>query len=140
MVRSRWLKTMALTSGAFALASAAPSQAPGQGVLCLGTFIYFVEKTGAECRAGQDAEFQARIAALARRFDAYIIRNGGGDPTALARFKAGQNLNSSDREYICGGDVAASYDHSKAAKPAALAQAVEDLLARAGPPTFGGCV
>jgi hypothetical protein len=58
-------------------------------VLCLGTFIYFVEGNGTQCRAGKDAEFQARIAAYARRFDDYIIRNSGGDPSALMRFKEG---------------------------------------------------
>ena len=105
-----------------------------------GTFIYFVEKTGAQCRAGQDTEFQGRIAAYARRFDDYIIRNTGGDPTALARFKDSQNLNSKDQNYICGGDAASSYDHFKAAKPEALAKAVDELLARDGPPSFGDCV
>jgi hypothetical protein len=124
----------------FALVSAAPPPEPGEGVLCFGTFIYFVEKTGAQCRAGQDAEFQARIAAYARRFDDYIIRNTGGDPATLARFKDGQNLNSDDRNYVCGGDVASSYDHFKAAKPEELAKAVDELLARDGPPSFGDCV
>lgn len=140
MVRSLWLKAMILGSTGFALGSAAPQQEPGQGVLCLGTFIYFVEKAGAQCRAGQDAEFQARIAAYARRFDDYIIRNTGGDPATLARFKDGQNLNSEDHNYICGGDVARGYDHFKAAKPEELAKAVDELLARDGLPSFGDCV
>jgi hypothetical protein len=140
MVRSRRLRAMILGSCGFALASAAPQQEPGEGVLCLGTFIYFAEKTGAQCRAGQDAEFQARIAAYARRFDDYIIRNTGGDPTALARFKDGQNLNSKDDDYICGGDVADGYDHFKATKPEDLAKAVDEVLARDGSPSFGDCV
>ena len=104
MVWSRWPKAMLLGCSGFALISAAP-QPPGQGVLCLGTFIYFVEKTGARCRAGQDAEFQARIAAYARRFDEYITRNMGGDPKALARFKDGQGLNSEDQNFISSGTL-----------------------------------
>ena len=140
MVRSRWSRAMLLGLSGFALVSAAPQQEPGQGVLCLGTFIYFIEKTGAQCRTGQDAEFQARIAAYARRFDDYIVRNTGADPKALARFKDRQNLNSEDQNYICGGDVASSYDHFKAEKPEDLAKAVDELLARDGPPSFGDCV
>ena len=140
MVRSRGCRAIGLGLSGFALASAAPQQEPGQGVLCLGTFIYFVEKTGAQCRPGQDAEFQARIAAYAGRFDEYIIRNTGGGPEALARFKSEQNLSSNDHNYICGGDVAASYDHFKAAKPEDLAKSVDELLARDGPPSFGDCV
>ena len=140
MVRSRWLKAVLLMFSGLALVSAAPQQEPGEGVLCLGTFIYFVEKTGAQCRAGQDAEFQARVAGYARRFDDYIVRNTGGDPKALASFKDGQNLNSKDQNYICGGDVASSFDHFKAANPDELAKAVDELLARDGPPSFGDCV
>ena len=110
------------------------------GVLCLGTFIYFAQKTGAQCRVGQDAEFQARIATYASRFDDYIVRNTGGDPAVLARFKDGQNLNSADRQYICSGDVAAGYNHMKATKSEELTNAVDELLARDGSPTFGDCV
>lgn len=138
---SRRSKSLLLAWSGFALASAAPPpERPGAGVLCLGTFIYFVEKTGAQCRAGQDPEFQARIATYARRFDDYIVRNTGGDPATLAQFKEGQNLNSADRNYICGGDVAASYDHFKVMKSDDLAKAVDQLLARDGPPSFGDCV
>ena len=137
---SRLLKATLLAFSGLALVSAAPPKEPGEGVLCLGTFIYFVEKTGAQCRAGQDAEFQARIASYSRRFDDYIVRNTGGDPKALARFKDGQNLNSKDQNYICSGDVASSYDHLKAAKPDDLAKGVDELLARDGPPSFGDCV
>ena len=137
---SRWSKAILLACGAFPLVSAAPQQKPGEGVLCLGTFIYFVERTGAQCRAGQDAEFQAQIAAYARRFDDYIIRNTGGDRTALASFKAEQNLDSNDQKYICSGDVATSYDSFKAGKREELAKGVDELLARDGPPTFGDCV
>ncbi len=117
-----------------------PKEPPGQGVLCLGTFVYFVEKTGAQCRSGQDPEFQARIASYARKFDDYIIRNTGGDPAVLAQFKEGQGLNSIDQTYICGGDVAASYDHFKAMNAEELDEAVEQLLASDGTPTFGDCV
>ena len=140
MVSSRHLKALILGSCSFALASAAPQQKPGEGVLCLGTFIYFAEKTGAQCRVGQDPEFQARIAGYARRFDDYIIRNTGGDPSTLVRFKAGQNLDSKDDKYICGGDVADIYDHMKAQKPVDLDKAVDEVLARDGSPSFGDCV
>jgi hypothetical protein len=122
------------------ISAASPPAPPGEGVLCLGTFVYFVEKTGTECRAGKDPEFQARIAGYARKFDAYIIRNTGGDPAVLESFKHGQNLDSTDKDYICGGDVAASYDHFKAANAKELDEAVDDLLARDGPPSFGDCV
>jgi hypothetical protein len=132
----------ALVAAASALLISAtpPSQEPGTGVLCLGTFIYFAEKTGQECRVGQDPEFQARIASYARRFDDYIIRNSGGDPAVLAKFKGSQNLTSADHSYICEGDVGSSYDHMKAMKAEVLDKAVDDLLARDGPPSFGDCV
>jgi hypothetical protein len=137
--RTRWRALLALGSLA-AVPAASPPEPPGEGVLCLGTFIYFVEKTGTECRTGNDPEFQTRITGYARKFDAYIIRNTGGDPAVLESFKRGQNLDSTDTDYICSGDVAASYDHFKAADPKELDQAINELLARDGPPSFGDCV
>ena len=113
---------------------------PGEGVLCLGTFIYFVEKTGAVCRPGQDPDFQSRIAGFARRFDEYIIRNSGGDAKVLAEFKQSQGLDSMDEAYICEGDVTFSYDHFKTSDQTKLAETIDDLLAIDGPPTFGDCV
>ena len=129
-----------IASGAALISASPPEEAPGRGVLCLGTFIYFVEKTGSQCHAGEDADFQARIASYARRFDEYIIRNTGGDPSVLAKFKNRQNLTSQDSTYICEGDVAQSYDHFKASPAEELDAAVEKLLEKDGPPSFGDCV
>ena len=140
-LRTAWARPAFTALSGLVLASAVHAEEPpGAGVLCLGTFIYFVEKTGSQCRPGQDPEFQARIATLARRFDDYIVRNMGGDPALLARFKEGQNLNSNDRAYICDGDVAQSYDHFESEAPGELERAVDRLLARDGPPSFGDCV
>ena len=122
------------------ISAAPPPEVPGDGVLCLGTFVYFVEKTGKQCRAGQDPEFQARIASYARRFDDYIIRNTGGDPAFLAKFKKSQNLDSEDKSYICEGDVAKSYDNFKAQDAYKLNEAVDKLLEHDGLPSFGDCV
>lgn len=140
--RTRTLsKSLLLGCTGFALVSAMPMQdPPGQGVLCLGTFIYFVENSGTQCRAGEDAEFQARIAKHARRFDDYITRNSGGDAGVLKRFKDGQGLNGRDRKYVCDGDVAEIYDNFKDQKPQELDKAVDELLARDGRPSFGDCV
>ncbi|NVD44832.1 hypothetical protein [Qipengyuania atrilutea] len=130
-----------LTLSSIKLISAAPTnEVPGRGVLCLGTFIYFVEKTEQQCRAGEDPEFQARIASYSKRFDDYIVRNTGGDPAVLEKFKEGQNLNSEDRRYICEGDAAESYDGFKSADAGELDRAVDALLAKNGPPSFGDCV
>ena len=135
------LRLAVLTVPCAALISAAPpTEVPGRGVLCLGTFIYFVEKTGTQCRAGQDPEFQARIASYSNRFDDYIIRNTGGDPAVLEKFKEGQNLNNQDHAYICEGDAAESYDGFKSANVDELDRAVDELLAQDGPPSFGDCV
>ncbi len=131
---------MALLTGASLVSATPPEPPPGSGVLCLGGFIYFAEKSGNMCRAGQDPEFQQHLARLSDRFDDYIVRNTGGDPTILARFKTGQNLDSEDRSYICEGDVAQIYDRFKAAPAAELDKAVDKLLARDGPPSFGDCV
>jgi len=113
---------------------------PGEGVLCLGTFIYFVEKTGRMCRPGEDEEFQNRISAYTDRIDAYIIRNSDGSAATLGKFKNSQNLNSEDRNYICKGDVAQIYDAFLETEAKVMDKAVDDLLARDGPPTFGDCV
>jgi len=141
--KAPFAKSAILTALSAVIISTAPppsQKAPGEGVLCLGTFIYFVEKTGKQCRAGEDPEFQARIASYARRFDTYIIRNTGGDPAVLAKFKASQNLTSDDQSYICKGDVAKSYDNFKAQSIDKLDSAVDELLAHDGPPSFGDCV
>jgi hypothetical protein len=136
-----YVKSAILTALSAALISAAPPPGvAGSGVLCLGTFVYFVEKTGKLCHAGKDIEFQARISGYARRFDDYIIRNTGGEPAVLERFKKSQNLTSEDRNYICKGDVAESYNRFKAQGVDKLDGAVEELLARDGPPSFGDCV
>ena len=135
------LRIAVLTASCAGLVSAAPPKdIPGRGVLCLGTFIYFAEKTGNQCRAGQDPEFQARIASYSKRFDDYIIRNTGGDPSILEKFKESQNLNSQDHRYICEGDAAAIYDGFKSQDADELDRAVDELLAHDGPPSFGDCV
>lgn len=135
------VKTIAALVASAALVSATPpEQPPGRGVLCLGTFVYFAEKTGNMCRAGQDVDFQARLAILSDKFDAYIIRNTGGNPDTLSKFKASQNLDSEDRSYICEGDAAKTYDHFKMMPAAELDKAIDELLALDGPPSFGDCV
>ncbi|WOF44942.1 hypothetical protein KNJ79_08715 [Sphingopyxis indica] len=137
----RAFKTIvALAASAAFVSAAPPEQPPGRGVLCLGTFVYFAEKTGKMCRAGLDADFQARLAILSDKFDAYIIRNTSGTPDTLSKFKASQNLDSEDRSYICEGDAAMMYDHFRAMPAADLDKAVDELLARDGPPSFGDCV
>ena len=134
-------KSLLMLCIGFALISAdKPQDPPGRGVLCLGTFIYFAEKTGQQCRAGDDPEFQTRIAGYARKFDDYIIRNTGGDPALLAKFKEGQNLNNDDHDYICEGDSARMYDAFKAMESEKLDAIIVELLARDGPPSFGDCV
>jgi hypothetical protein len=139
--QASFTKSAIITVLSAALISAAPpTEEPGRGVLCLGTMIYFVEKTGNQCRAGKDPEFQARVASYARRFDDYIIRNMGGDPTLLAKFKESQNLSSEDQDYICKGDASQIYDGFKAGNVDELDDYVDELLARDGPPSFGDCV
>lgn len=139
--KALFAKSTLLLAISLALISAeTPPEPPGRGVLCLGTFIYFAEKTGKQCRAEADPEFQDRIANYARRFDDYIIRNTGGDPAVLAKFKEDQNLNSDDHSYICEGDVAQTYDNFKAIETEKLDGIVDELLARDGPPSFGDCV
>ena len=139
--KASYLKSAILVAFGGAIISAAPPPvAPGTGVLCLGTFIYFVEKSGKQCRTGKDPEFQARIEGYARRFDDYFIRNTGGDPETLVAFKQRQNLNSEDHRDICEGDIADIYDRMKAMKADELDREVGELLARDGPPTFGDCV
>lgn len=133
------LTTLAATASTPILAEPREQQ-PGEGVLCLGTFIYFAEKTGSMCRPGEDSEFQSRVIAYSDRFDAYIIRNTGGDPEVLSQFKHGQNLDSEDRTFICEGDAAEMYDHFKAGNAAELDKAVDELLAKDGPPAWGDCV
>ncbi len=138
---ANYAKSTFLLAISFALISAEkPPEPPGRGVLCLGTFIYFAEKTGKQCRAGSDPEFQARIANYARRFDDYIIRNTGGDPVVLEKFKDGQNLNNDDHSYICEGDAARTYENFKALEAEKLDGIVDELLLRDGPPSFGDCV
>lgn len=92
------------------------------------------------CRPGEDPEFQARIASYSQRFDAYIIRNSDGGAETLGKFKDGQNLNSTDTKYICEGDIAYLYDRWKESDQSELAEAVEMLLERDGPPRWGDCV
>ena len=125
---------------ALLVASQSPTTESGEGVLCLGTFVYFVEKTGQQCRIGENPEFQARISAYVRRFDAYITRNAEGGSETLERLKESQNLNVTDPEYICEGDVASAYDHFKAQDAEELDRAIDELLAHDGPPRWGDCV
>jgi hypothetical protein len=138
--RPRAKSAILIACSAAIISAAAPPEAPGTGVLCLGTFIYFAEKTGAQCRAGEDPEFQARIEGYVLRFDGYIIRNTGGDSAILTKFKENQHVTSKDRGYICDGGVAQSYDQLKVMSADKLDAAVDTLLARDGPPSFGDCV
>lgn len=134
------LKSVALAVFCAGLVSAAPpAEKPGAGVLCFGTIIYFIEKVGSHCRAGQDPEFQGRIANYARKFDSYIVRNSGGDPTVLEKFKESQGLSSGDQAFFCDRDMAEIYDNMRAAEVEVLDYVVGELLARDGQPTFGDC-
>lgn len=125
--------------GAF-LISATPPPVPGEGVLCISTFIYFVEKSGAQCHAGEDADFQAMITGYARQFDDYIIRNTGGNPDFLTKFKTSQNLNDSAQSYVCEGDAVEIYEHIKQVDAEEMHRQIATMLERDGRPTFGDCV
>lgn len=134
------LRTLIVVPCGLALASAAPdAQLPGAGVLCSATFIYLAERTGAVCHTGQDTAFQARLSRHAQRFDDYIIRNTGGDPAPLSRFKRQQGVDR-DRAEICSGDLAENYEHLKRQPATDLDQMIDKLLATDGRPGFGDCV
>ena len=131
---------MALSCAALISATPAPD-VPGEGILCLSILIYFAEQTAVRCRAGEDPEYQERLADYARRIDGYIIRNTDGDPSTLARFKREQGLNGEPQPSYCNDDdAAANYDNFKAANANELDRAIDEGLARDGTPTFGDCL
>ena len=120
---------------------AAQAQAePGDGVLCLGTMIYFMHDVASRCDAASDAATRQRLADYARRFDAYIIRNGDGAVQTLERFKEGQGIGVRSTDWLCSGDTWTLYENFRRADAAELDRAVDDLLARDGPPRGGDCV
>jgi hypothetical protein len=138
MTKIKWLWIPA-TLAAQPLAGA-DTQPPGEGVLCLGTFIYFVEEAGRRCHAGEHPEFQARVSGYVSRFDDYIIRNAEGGAETLARLKEGQGVGVRETDQICTGDIAEAYESLRTSDAQELDQAVDDLLTRDGPPRWGDCV
>lgn len=120
--------------------SGADAPPPGEGVLCLGTMVYYVQAVGQRCHANEDLEFQARIAGYAGRFDEYITRNVEGGATALQRFKEDEGIGARTAESLCSGDTAEIYEHFRQAEPRELETAVDALLARDGTPSYGDCL
>lgn len=133
-----------LAVAALALLGAAPierERKPGEGVLCMGGFIYFAQLQGRLCHAGKDPAYQKRLDGYVERLDAYLIRNFENGETTLKYFKDDQGLTIHSRPEICNfGDNDNFYAHMREIPPEKLDASINELLASDGKPSFGDCV
>lgn len=113
---------------------------PGEGVLCLGGFIYMADLLARECFAGDDPEFAARLAGYAARYDDYIVRNNPDGEAGLAYFKEDEGLTSATRPEVCTSEYTYFYSNFRDTDRAQMEQAIEEQLSRDGPPSYGDCV
>ena len=134
----------ALLLAAPLLVSAVPPQErvtpPGEGVLCMGGFIYMADLLARECYAGQDPEFQARLAGYAARYDDYIIRNNPDGEAGLAFFKDDEGLTSATRPEVCSSEYTYFYDNFRETDPVEMERFIDEQLGRDGPPSYGDCI
>ena len=135
---------LALLLAAPLLVSALPPQErvtpPGEGVLCMGGFIYMADLLARECYAGQDPEFRARLAGYAARYDDYIIRNNPDGEAGLAFFKDDEGLTSATRPEVCSSEYTYFYDNFRETDPVEMERFIGEQLGRDGPPSYGDCV
>lgn len=114
---------------------------PGEGVLCSGALFYYTDIEARSCHAGEDPALQERLSRYVARFDAYLVRNLSGGEADLKRFKEDQGLTPEARADICKvGEEERLYDRFRKVAPQEMDKAVDDLLSRDGPPTFGDCL
>ncbi len=111
---------------------------PGEGVLCMGTFIYFAERQGASCYAGQDAEYQNQLKDWVKRLDEYLVRNFPECEKSLKLYKQDENIPQSTDPRLCElGLEYGFYENFRDGDRESMAEAIDKLLSRDGPPTIG---
>lgn len=137
------MSRLAVPLAALALLGASPIEReiqPGEGVLCIGTFLYAAQLQGETCAAGQDPEYQKRLLDYRERLDAYLVRNFPNGQEDLARFKKDQGVSAPADKRICElTDVDDIYGHIRKFDAAKLDADLIKMLKRDGPPTFGDC-
>ena len=138
------ISRLALPFAAFALLGASPidrETKPGEGVLCIGTFIYAAQIQGETCAVGEDPEYQKRLLDYRERLDDYLIRNLPNGKEDLDRFKEGQGVSAPADKRICElSDDDDIYAHIRKVDAAKLDADLTKMLKRDAPPTFGDCV
>ena len=137
----RAVTRLTLPLAALALVGASPidrETKPGEGVLCLGGFIYFAQLEGKVCHSGKDDTYQKRLDGYVERLDAYLIRNFPDGKAGLEYFKVDEGMTLETRPDICSSYKV--WDHLRKTPAAKFDAQVDKLLERDGRPTFGDCV
>jgi len=126
---------------AFAQAEAVRSE-PGEGVICAWAIYSAMAEVGARCHPDEDADVQAELTLAVARLDAYVIANTTPPATIerIAEFKREQGMAGAPKEQLCRGAPEEMYKSVAARSPAEIRKTVDDLVARAGPPTWGTCL
>jgi hypothetical protein len=118
-----------------------PSDAPGQGMLCMWALISGAAEAGDRCFPGKDPAFQAQLHQLVGRMDAYAAKNGPATPDQIASFHQEQGLGGTPTAALCQGDAAKFYTHLRdGVGPAKVRAMVEAMISRPGKPTWSTCL
>ncbi|MEQ1499405.1 MAG: hypothetical protein ABL914_12180 [Novosphingobium sp.] len=141
------LKCATLLGAAFILTgfgdnpTAAIQPPPGQGTLCALAIYSLVETVGQKCRAGQDPEFQAGIARIVDKYDAFMLANSTWTAQDLVEFKRKQAATDEPAEAVCKSENHVMfYDAMKKQDIKVQEAGVDQFVSRPGEPTWGDCL
>ncbi len=112
----------------------------GEGVICAWGIFTIVAEVGRQCFPNEDAEFQGELRSSVARIDTYVARNSKITPGDIKKFKREQGHEGAPRAQLCQGDAVAMYQSMKRGGATPIRQATDEMLARAGEPTWGTCL
>ncbi|HPA40215.1 MAG TPA: hypothetical protein PLV04_15825 [Phenylobacterium sp.] len=116
----------------------------GNGLYCLLAILEVVDEVGRRCSKEGDPEFVADVRSGISRLEAYARANGAATDSDLQRFRYDQAFGSAPDEAVCrNADAVALHDSFQAShqsRPQSLTNAIDQMTAAPGKPTWGTCL
>ena len=139
-------RRVALASCLFTFSSAsvvAPAERfvpPQTGEICALAMLEAASEVGRRCRPDGAGSRLAELEKAIERLEAHMVARSGATRTQLDAFRAQMSeRNRSDAE-LCQADPLSLYETFASAAPDRLREAVDELIARPGPPEWGSCL
>ena len=115
--------------------------APGEGVICGWAIYTALAEVAARCFSGENPAYQAEINEGLARLDAYVQKNTPSiTAQQIAAFKREHGFLGMPSEELCKSPAAEIYRAIEASDRGRMRSELDQSLARAGEPTWGGCI